>query len=224
MNKFRKFCEKPLLTIAIILVAISILTNLVILIIPYGSHYEYNYKDNDASCTYEVFLQDKFTSDHTYILDDLLYDFDSSKPKKYDYEVDGGKLYLLDGVTSERQLIGDINSRKLILNYDVVGQDTNTVLTCKLNNTIMIIAVIFFFISIALMLFSILMRSLNLNYAKKIEEHPEILEKKANNGDVEYDDDEGDLEELQVPVAFIDMSEESAYINVHEEVQENKEN
>ena len=42
-----------------------------------------------------------------------------SVDKEYDYEVSNGKLFLLDGFTDEKVEIGEINSRKMSLNYNI---------------------------------------------------------------------------------------------------------
>ena len=136
MDKFRKFCEKPLLIISSIMTAIFVIALVVLACIPNGKVYDFRYEIEDANFVYEVTLDKKYKVTHKYYVDGYAYNVGDVSKHEFEYEVINGKLYLLDGVTTERQEIGEINSKKLILKENVLGEDGGTVLYCEINRTL----------------------------------------------------------------------------------------
>lgn len=157
MDKFKNFCKKPLMIISIIIMCVFFISIFILLCIPKGKVYSYEYKVEDVNYRYEVELTEKYKTKHICIIDGQEYNL--AKVEAFDYEVDAGKLYLLDGATSNRQEIAEINSRKLNLIGFQFGEENNSVLYCNVNCTLFyifitgfVIGLIFFSVSLTLKL------------------------------------------------------------------------
>lgn len=161
MNKFKKFCQKPLFITAISMVAFFIVAIIVMICIPHGKVYKLSYEIDGTKFNYEITLGNKYKSKHTYTLNGETHNVGAIDGKEYDYEVIDGELFLLDGgVSNQKVKIGDIDSRKIILEYNILGEDVNSKLTCKVNNVLTIIFVVGLYFSIAILTFSAVMIAL----------------------------------------------------------------
>lgn len=134
MIKFQKFIRKPLFVISVVLSTIFLLLTLLMLCIPHGKKYFYEYEIDGIKYEYEITLSDKFYVRHEFFEDGVAYDAGSLSKQDYEYEVFNGHLYILDDSTDEKQDLGKITSSKIILNYNVDKDLNNTILICKVNN------------------------------------------------------------------------------------------
>ena len=162
MDKFIKFCKKPLIIVAIILLTMCDIGLFIMMCIPNGKTYVYKYEVGNIEYTYKIELGDKYVMSHTYIdSNGKEINLQSSKKEQYDYVVSNGKLYLLDGVTDERFEVGEIESNKLSLNYNIEKNKDKTVLICKTNRVLSIIFSIGIFLGISLLAISFIVNYLD---------------------------------------------------------------
>ncbi|MBQ4542166.1 MAG: hypothetical protein IJA23_04890 [Clostridia bacterium] len=174
MDKFRKLCKKPLIIVALSLMGACLLGWIVMLCIPHGKTYVYKYEVGTVQYTYKIELGDKFVETHT-VADDSGKETNlkTAKDKEYEYEVSNGKLFLLDGFTDEKVEIGEINSRKLSLNYNIEKDGDNAVLYCSVNRALSIVFSIGIYFGVFLLAICI-----TVNYIHKKQE---LLKEKAEN-------------------------------------------
>lgn len=176
MNKFKKFCQKPLFITALSMVAFFMVAVIVMICIPHGKVYKLSYEVDGVKFNYQITLGDKYTSKHTYTLNGKTYNVGAVDEKEYDYEVIDRELFLLDGGVSNQKIkIGDIDSRKIVLEYNILGEEIDSKLTCKVNNVLTIIFVVGLYFSIAILVFSIVMITLE----KKHKLNKNISEKQT---------------------------------------------
>ena len=69
MDKLKKLCKKPLLIMSSIMIGVFFLALLVMICIPNGKTYVYDYQKNNVHYTYKIVLGDKFVATHTYLDD-----------------------------------------------------------------------------------------------------------------------------------------------------------
>ena len=171
---FKKFCKKPLIIIALTLMGVSLLGLFIMICIPKGKTYVYKYEVGTIQYEYKIELGDKFVESHTYIDENgTEYSLQTVKNKEYDYEISSGKLYLLDGITDERVEVGDINSRKLVLNYNIEKNKEGAVLYCTVNRALFITFAVCLYFGVFL-----LAVACTVNYIHKKQE---LLKEKAEN-------------------------------------------
>ena len=156
MNKFKNFCKKPLMIISICFMAVFFVAVVVMICIPHGKVYVYNYEVEGAKYKYQIVLDDEYEVTHTEYIDGKSYEVGDIDDKNYKFEVSNGELYLFDGGTSnERHKIAKIDSRKIVLNENILGEQGDTVLTCKINEVLTKIFLIGLYLSIAVFIASI---------------------------------------------------------------------
>ena len=161
MDKFRKFCEKSLLIISSIMTATFVIALIVLACIPNGKVYDFRYNVEDASFVYEITLDKKYKVTHKYSVDGYTYNVGDVSKKEFEYEVINGKLYLLDGITTERQEIGEINSKRLVLRENILGEDGGTVLYCETNRTLSIVFIMGALLGALLIALSVILKFLH---------------------------------------------------------------
>jgi hypothetical protein len=134
MNKFKNFCKKPLMIISICLMAVFFVAVVILICIPHGKVYVYNYEVEGIKYKYQIVLDDVYEVKHIEYVDGKVYDVGDIDKKTYKYEVFNGDLYLFDGGTSnEKHKIAKIDSVKIVLNENILGEQGDTVLVCKSN-------------------------------------------------------------------------------------------
>ena len=149
MNKFIKFCKRPLMTISCTMFAISLICLIVVLSLSHGSFYVgVDDSDKDIIMKYELTLSGEDLTFKTYQNGELA-DIYTNKFKVYN-----GKIMEFRNTDTYESFLGlDINSLKCMPDPEIGGIKCN--LTCTANNVIMIT-------SIALMSVSIVAFSLSL--------------------------------------------------------------
>ena len=189
MDKFKNFCKKPLIIIALSMMGVCLLGMIIMLCIPKGKTYVYKYEIGVVQYTYKIELGDKFVEKHTVIDENGKESvLKTSTNKEYEYEVSNGKLYLLDGVTEEKIEIGEINSRKLTLNYNIEKGEDNAVLYCTVNRALMIVFAVVFYFGVFLLSVAIVV-----NYIHKKQDL--LKEKMENIAEVQREAEEAKLAE-----------------------------
>lgn len=134
MNKFKNFCKKPLMIISICLMAVFFVAVVILICTPHGKVYVYNYEVEGIKYKYQIVLDDVYEVKHIEYVDGKFYDVGDIDKKTYKYEVFNGDLYLFDGGTSnEKHKIAKIDSVKIVLNENILGEQGDTVLVCKSN-------------------------------------------------------------------------------------------
>ena len=162
MNKFKKFCQKPLLIASISLIAFCIIAIVVMICIPHGKVYKLSYEVDGTKFNYQIVLDDKYSAKHTYVLNGKTYSVGDIDGIEYNYEVVDGELFILDGGTSNQKIkIGNIDSRKIVLEYNILGDDADSVLKCKVNTVLTTIFVVGLYSGIAFLVASIVVICLN---------------------------------------------------------------
>lgn len=169
MNKFKKIFEKPLLIASSIFIAVFIAAIVVMICIPHGNEYYFGYELEDTRHEYVIKIGEKYTEEHHMFLNGEEIPVEDMRTSEYEYEIYNGELYVLDGgATKQREKVGDINSREIVLTYSVLGEaNHNTVLVCKTNRTLTNIFVMGLYISIFLLIISIMMIIIHKHHDKK---------------------------------------------------------
>lgn len=171
MEKFKKFCKKPLLIISTCIVAVFFVALIIMMIIPHGKVYDYTYEVNDVKYKYQITLEKKYSESHSYYVDGKKYEVLGTDKKQYDYVVTGRELFIVDGGTSkEKQKIGSIDSTKLKLTYNVGGSEKMTTLTCKPNRILSNIFTVGFYFGISLCAVSATLICIDKRKNKKVQE------------------------------------------------------
>lgn len=170
MDRFRKFCEKPLFIISLCMTFIFTIALVIMMAIPHGKIYYFNYTIEDTNHYYEITLDEKYSEKHYYVLDGESYDVEDMLDGEYEFEIDNGELYILDGgSTNQRQKVGEVNSRKIYLNRCVLGmEDHDTVLVCRVNTTLTNIFTMLLSLGIFLLVISIVMKYAHSHHDKKL--------------------------------------------------------
>lgn len=202
MKKMRKFLEKPLMIISLSLIAVFFVAVIVMISIPHGKLYKYSYQIDDTTHYYEIILDEKYTEKHYYVLDGYSYEIDDMFKGEYNYEIKNNELYLIDnGSTSQKQKIGEINSRELnIFNRNLNQNGGESVFVCKVNRLLTDIFVVGLFASIVLFVISITMKVISSKKKKEKQDinqdvpQEDVIEEDSfseysNNGDFDYLDE-----------------------------------
>lgn len=157
MEKLKKFCQKPLFIISIALISVCFIAVIIMMCIPHGKRYVLNYEVNGVDFKYEIVLGDKYKQVHTYTIDGKTYNVENADTKEYGYEVNDGELYIVDGgVSNQKVKIGNINSRRITLKYNILGDAEKTTLVCKVNRVLTNIFVVGLYVGIALCVASVI--------------------------------------------------------------------
>lgn len=174
MDKFKKFCKKPLLIISLSMVVVFLVALLVMLCIPKGKTYVCKYEVDKVQYTYTIKLGEKFVETHTYTDEKgNVLNVKTTKNQEYDYQVNNKELFLVDSVTEEKVKIGEINSRKLVLNYNIEKNAENTVLYCSVNRVLTNVFIVGLYFGIFLLSICIVV-----NY---IHKQQDLQKEKAKN-------------------------------------------
>ncbi len=174
MDKFRKFCKKPLLIISSVMIGVFALALLVMLCIPKGKTYVYRYEKDKVQYTYTIELGKKFVETHTYTDENgNVVNVKSARTQEYDYKVDNKELFLVDTATEEKVKIGDITARKLILDYNLEEDIENPVLYCSVNRVLSNVFIVCLYFGIFLLAICIVV-----NYIHKKQD---LQNEKAEN-------------------------------------------
>ena len=160
MSKFRRFSEKPLFIISLGMIGDFLIAVIVMMCIPHGNTYIFSYEIKETRHEYKINLGEKYSEEHHMYIDGKEVPTADMRHDEYEYEIDNGVLYILDGGTSgEREKIGDINSRTITLTYCVMGEDNHdTVLTCITNKTLTNIFVVGLYLGIFLLIIGIVLK------------------------------------------------------------------
>lgn len=141
-ENIKKFCKKPLLIISLAFVIIFFASLITMICIPNGKTYVYRYKEDGFDYTYQINLDKKFATYHTFIDENgNVNNADDIKQIEYNYAVKNGKLYLVSENNNDME-IAEINSRKIKLNYGIQDGKTTTTLVCKTNQVLFVIFIV----------------------------------------------------------------------------------
>lgn len=153
-DKIKNFCKRPLLIISITLIVVFFALLITMICIPNGKTYVYNYKEDGFDYTYQINLDKKFSTYHTFIDENgNLNNADDTKKIEYNYAVKNGKLYLVSENSNDIE-IAEINSRKIKLNYGIQDGKNTTTLICKTNQALFILFMIGFCCGVLMLLIS----------------------------------------------------------------------
>ncbi len=183
---FKKFCKKPLIIIALSMMGVCLLGMIIMMCIPKGKTYVYKYEIGTVQYTYKIELGDKYVLTHTFIDNNgIESNVNKTENKELDYELSNGKLYLLDGVTDEKVEIGEINSRKLSLNYNIEKNGDDAVLYCTVNRALFISFAVGIYFGVFLLVVALIV-----NYIHKKQDL--LKEKMENIAEVQREKEEAE--------------------------------
>ena len=202
MNKFKNFCKKPLMMISICFMAVFFVAVVVLICIPHGKVYVYNYQLEGVEYKYQIVLDDKYELTHVEYFNGKTYNVGDIDTKKYDYEVENGILYLYDGGTAnEKHEIAKIDSRKITLEYNILGEEGNTVLTCKINSVLTRVFVVGLYLSLAVFIASIVVICVDKKNKPKedvVESNEQLDEQPNENSEEKFEVEEQKGTEVEV--------------------------